>query len=101
MCSDWRRQLRLSEVESLTTCRMRASSPNFGRLSWIRSVHPDRMDCSWLAWDRKHVGLVGGAVSPVIIEDDDGRSVAEKAEAVARTTRGTIQNDVSEYLTLP
>jgi hypothetical protein len=87
-------------------CSMRASAPHFARAlaERIGEVLPPP-----LVIHARGGGLavyadgkeVGGALSPAIIEDEDGRSIAEKAEAVARTALGTIQNDVSEYLTLP
>ena len=44
---------------------------------------------------------VGSTMSPLIVEDDDDRTIAERAECVARAVLSTIQDDVAEYLTLP
>lgn len=43
----------------------------------------------------------GGSGAAMIVEDDDDRTVAERVECAARAVLDGIQDDVSEYLTLP
>jgi hypothetical protein len=43
----------------------------------------------------------GGSAAPVIVEDDDGRTLDERVETAARAVLDGIQDGVSEYLTLP
>jgi hypothetical protein len=43
----------------------------------------------------------GGSGAAMIVEDDDDRTVAERVECAARAVLDGVQDDVSEYLTLP
>ena len=43
----------------------------------------------------------GGSGAAMVVENDDDRTVTERVECAARAVLDGIQDDVSEYLTLP
>lgn len=43
---------------------------------------------------------VGSTMAPLILEENDDRTIAERAECVARAVLSTIQDEIAEYLTL-